>query len=124
MAPSFCAGAYPWGKTAKALPTRGLGWVGLAASCRSKPSGAGFLSCLATRLNNLTVRFQGRADYRQPPDPSKRMWAEDTVILCVGARADRGVGGGWALRVGGKCDLVLQARWGRPWEPDAGPTGE
>ena len=23
MAPNFCAGAYPWGKTAKALPTRG-----------------------------------------------------------------------------------------------------
>ena len=26
MAPNFCAGAYPWGKTAKALPTRGEGW--------------------------------------------------------------------------------------------------
>ena len=26
MAPNFCAGAYPWGKTAKALPTRGKGW--------------------------------------------------------------------------------------------------
>ena len=26
MAPDFCAGAYPWGKTAKALPTRGEGW--------------------------------------------------------------------------------------------------
>ena len=25
MVPSFCAGAYPWGKTAKALPTRGEG---------------------------------------------------------------------------------------------------
>ena len=23
---TFCAGAYPWGKTAKALPTRGEGW--------------------------------------------------------------------------------------------------
>ena len=23
---NFCAGAYPWGKTAKALPTRGEGW--------------------------------------------------------------------------------------------------
>ena len=56
--------------------------------------------------------------------PPKRRWAEDTVVLCVGARAGRGVGGGWALRVGGKCGLVLQARWGRPWEPDAEPTGE
>ena len=26
MAPSFCAGAYPWEKTAKALPTRGQEW--------------------------------------------------------------------------------------------------
>ena len=26
MAPNFCAGAYPWGKTAKVLPTRGEGW--------------------------------------------------------------------------------------------------
>ena len=26
MAPNFSAGAYPWGKTAKALPTRGEGW--------------------------------------------------------------------------------------------------
>ena len=26
MAPDFCAGAYPWGKTAKALPTRVEGW--------------------------------------------------------------------------------------------------
>ena len=29
MAPNFCAGAYPWGKTAKALPTRGQGWPGV-----------------------------------------------------------------------------------------------
>ena len=26
MAPNFRAGAYPWGKTAKALPSRGAGW--------------------------------------------------------------------------------------------------
>ena len=26
MAPNFCAGAYPWGKTAKALPTSGEVW--------------------------------------------------------------------------------------------------
>ena len=26
MAPNFCAGAYPWGNTAKALPTRREGW--------------------------------------------------------------------------------------------------
>ena len=42
----------------------GLGWVGLAASCRSRPSGVGFLPRPTTRLNYLTVRFQGRADYR------------------------------------------------------------
>ena len=34
----------------------GLGWVGLAASCRSRPSGVGFLPCPTTRLNYLTVR--------------------------------------------------------------------
>ena len=49
----------------------GLGWVGLAASCRNRPSGVGFLPCPTTRLNYLTVRFQGRADYRQPPDPTE-----------------------------------------------------
>ena len=26
MVPNFCAGAFPWGKTAKPLPTRGQGW--------------------------------------------------------------------------------------------------
>ena len=26
MAPNFCPGAYPWEKTAKALPTAGEGW--------------------------------------------------------------------------------------------------
>ena len=26
LAPNFCAGAHPWGKTAKALPTTGEGW--------------------------------------------------------------------------------------------------
>ena len=44
--------------------------------------------------------------YRRPDShqtPLKRRWAEDTVVLCVGARAGRGVGGGWALRVRGKC---------------------
>ena len=80
----------------------------------------GFLPCPTTRLNYLTVRFQGRADYRQPPD---RRWAEDTVVLCVGARAGRGVGGGWALRVGGKCGLVLQARWGGHGSLTLSPPG-
>ena len=37
----------------------GVGWVGLAASCRSRPSGVGFRPCPTTRLNYLTVRFQG-----------------------------------------------------------------
>ena len=37
----------------------GLGWVGLAASCRSRPSGVGCLPCPTTRLNYLTVQFQG-----------------------------------------------------------------
>ena len=31
----------------------------------------GVLPCPTTRLNYLTVRFQGRADYRQPPDPTE-----------------------------------------------------
>ena len=55
----------------RARPKGGLGWVGLAASCRSRPSGVGFLPCPTTRLNYLTVRFQGRAGYRQPPDPTE-----------------------------------------------------
>ena len=33
--------------------------------------GVGFLPCPTTRLNYLTVRFQGRADCRQPPDPTE-----------------------------------------------------
>ena len=82
------------------VKTWGLGWVGLAASCRSRPSGVGFLPCPTTRLNYLTVRF-----------------------LCVGARAGRGVGGGWALRVGGKCGLVLQARWGGHGSLTLSPPG-
>ena len=41
------------------MPMGGLGWVGLAASCRSRPSGVGVLPCPTTRLNYLTVRFQG-----------------------------------------------------------------
>ena len=39
----------------------GLGWD--RASCRSRVSGLGVLACLTTRLNNLTVQFQGRPDY-------------------------------------------------------------
>ena len=84
----------------------------------------GFLPCPSTRLNYLTVRFQGRADYRQPPDPTEaQVGGRYRRPVCRRARG-QGVGGGWALRVGGKCGLVLQARWGRPWEPDAEPTGE
>ena len=55
--------------------------------------------------------------------PPKRRWAEDTVVLCVGARAGRGLGGGWALRVGGKCGLVLQARWGGHGSLTLSPPG-
>ena len=35
MAPNFCAGAYPWGKTAKALPTRGEGWPSVLRACKT-----------------------------------------------------------------------------------------
>ena len=40
----------------------GGGWD--RGSCWSRVSGLGILPCLTTRLNNLTVRLQGRADYR------------------------------------------------------------
>ena len=50
--------------TAQRPAVGGLGWGGLAASCRSRPSSVGFLPCPTTKLNYLTVRFQGRADYR------------------------------------------------------------
>ena len=42
------------------------GWVGLGqdkASCRSSVLGLGVLPSLTARLNNLTFRFQSRADY-------------------------------------------------------------
>ena len=110
----------------------GLGWVGLAASCRSRPSGVGFLPCPTTRLNYLTVRSKTEWTVDSHQTPPKRRWAEDTVILCVGARA--GVGArarrrswagqrGWALRVGGKCGLVLQAQWGGHGSLTRSPTG-
>ena len=44
---------------------------GRGGSCRSRVSGLGVLACLTTRLNNLTVRFQGRVDYRQSPDSAE-----------------------------------------------------
>ena len=72
----------------------GLGWVGLAASCRSRPSGVGVLPCPTTRLNCLTVRFQGRADYRQPPDPTEaQVGGRYRRPVC---RRARGPGVGWA----------------------------
>ena len=58
-----------WGLGRKA--PAGGGGVGLAASCRSRLSGVGLLPCPTTRLNYLTLRFQGRADYRQSPDPTE-----------------------------------------------------
>ena len=79
----------------------GLGWVGLAASCRSRPSGVGFLACPTTRLNYLTVRFQGRADYRQPPDPTEaHMGGRYRCPVCRRARG-QGCGRGPGLARGG-----------------------
>ena len=45
-----------------------IGLGGDRASCRSTVSDQGGLTCPTTRLNSLTVQFEGRADYRQPPD--------------------------------------------------------
>ena len=91
----------------------GLGWVGLAASCRSRPSGVGFLPYPTTRLNYLTVRFQGRADYRQPPNPTEAQ---------VGGRYRRPV----CRRVRGQgCGRGLGlARGGQVWPGAPGPVGQ
>ena len=76
----------------------GLGWVGLAAWCRSRPSGVSVLPCPTTRLNNLTVRFQGRAGYRQPPDPTEALvGGRYRRPVC---RRARGQGLGWAVGCG------------------------
>ena len=78
----------------------GLGWVGLAAWCRSRPSGVGVLPCPTTRLNNLTVRFQGRADYRQPPDPTEALvGGRYRRPVC---RRARGQGLGWGVGCGAR----------------------
>ena len=90
----------------------GLGWVGLAASCRSRPSGVGFLPCPTTRLNNLTVRFQGRADYRQPPDPTEaQVGGRYRRLVCRRARG-QGCGRGLGLACGGQV-----------WPGAPGPVG-
>ena len=91
----------------------GLGWVGLAASCRSRPSGVGFLPCPTTRLNNLTVRFQGRADYRQPPDPTEaQVGGRYRRPVCRRARG-QGCGRGLGLACGGQV-----------WPGAPGPVGQ
>ena len=80
----------------------GGGGVGLAASCRSRPSGVGFLPCPTTRLNYLTVRFQGRADYRQPPDPTEaQVGGRYRRPVCRRARG-KGCGRGLGLARGGQ----------------------
>ena len=111
----------------------GFGWVGLAASCKSRPSGVGFLPCPTTRLNYLTVRFQGRADCRQPPDPTEaQVGGRYRRPVC---RRARGRGRacaplfvGWAeglgLARGGQVWPGAPSLVGRPWEPSAEPTGE
>ena len=106
---------------------RGLGWVGSAAWCRSRPSGVGVLPCPTTRLNNLNVRFQGRADYRQPPDPTEALvGGRYRRPMC---RRARGLGLGWAVgcgacgarrpgcsqRMSGHTDLPRLAHM--PWAP-------
>ena len=91
----------------------GLCWVGLAASCRSRPSGVGFLPCPTTRLNNLTVRFQGRADYRQPPDHTEaQVGGRCRRPVCRRARG-QGCGRGLGLACGGQV-----------WPGAPGPVGQ
>ena len=111
----------------------GLGWVGLAASCRSRPSGVGFLPCPTTRLNYLTVRFQGRADCRQPPDPTEaQVGGRYRRPVCRRARGRGRVCAlafvGWAeglgLVRGGQVWPGAPRPVGRPWEPDVEPTRE
>ena len=85
----------------------GLGWVGLGwdrASYRSRPPGLGILPCPTTRLNCLTVRFQGRSDYRQPPDL--------TGALVSGRRRRRVCWRAWIWGGGGGALGTPPPRWG------------
>ena len=99
----------------------GLGWIGLAASCGSMPSGVGFLPCPTTRLNYLTVRLQGRADYRQPPNHTEAQVGGRSVCRRAG---EQGCGRGLGLARGGQVWPGAPALVRRPWEPDAEPTRE
>ena len=87
----------------------------------------GVLPCPTTGLNNLTVRFQGRADYRQPPDPTEALvGGRYRRPVC---RRARGQGVGWAVgcrvcgarcpgcpqRMSGHTDMPRPAHM--PWAP-------
>ena len=85
------------------------------------------LPCPTMRLNNLTVRFRGRADYRQPPDPTEALaGGRYCRPVCRRARG-QGVGravGCWAYgarccgcspRMSGHTDMPRPARI--PWAP-------
>ena len=83
----------------------------------------GFLPCPTTRLKYLTVRFQGRADYRQPPDPTEaQVGGRYRRPVCRRARG-QGCGRGLGLARGGQVWPGAPGPVGRPWEPDAEPTG-
>ena len=83
-----------------------MGWAGGPRVC--------FLPC-PTRLNYLTVRFQGRADCQQPPDPTEaQVGGRYRRPVC---RRARGQGCGRGCRVQG-------ARGTVPWPPrDRGGGG-
>ena len=95
----------------------GLGWVGLAASCRSRPSGVGFLPRPTTRLNYLTIRFQCRANYQQPPDPTEaQVGGRYRRPVCRRARG-QGRGLGLGLARGGQVwwSVVVLWIWLKLW---------
>ena len=84
----------------------------------------GFLPCPTTRLNYLTVRFQGRADYRQPPDPTEaQVGGRYRRPVCKRARG-KGCRRGLGLARGGQVWPGAPGPVGRPWEHDSEPTGE
>ena len=56
-----------------------LGWVGTGLM-QEQALGPGLLPCPATRLNNLTVGFQGQEYYRQPLDLNRCAGELETVL--------------------------------------------
>ena len=79
---------------------------------------------LSVLMATPAVRFQGRADYRQPPNPTEaQVGGRYRRPVCRRARG-QGCGRGLGLARGGQVWPGAPGPVGRPWEPDAEPTRE